>query len=314
MGRTVFLYAGQGSQSVGMGKDLYETYPVFRETADRLFEVLSFDARELMWNGPEERLTQTEYTQPCMAVFAASMTELLRSEGIVPDAAAGLSLGEYGAMYAAGVFDAEDYIRTVAFRGSAMAEAVKGIESCMSAVVGADADSVREACRRAERSGAGFVTVVNYNCPGQYVICGDEDAVAAAEKEAAGLGAKRCIRLKVSAPFHTKYLKEAGDRLFGFLGTVKIDTPRIPVAVNVTGDFLESDADIRSILKTQVFSSVHFEDDLRRLLESGYDRFIEIGPGNALTGFLKKTSLKLGIKPESICLQTAQDVRKLIEH
>ena len=309
--KQIFLYAGQGSQTVGMGKDLYETYPEFKNEIDKLEAVLPFSVKELMWQGPEEKLMQTEYTQPCMAAFAVGLTAVLKAHGIVPDASAGLSLGEYGALYAAGVWSAEDYVKTVAFRGQAMADAVKGLDTAMSAVLGLDAAKAEEACKKAEDSGKGFVTVANYNCPGQYVICGEQAAVEAAEQAAAELGAKRCIRLKVSAPFHTKYLETAGEKLFEHFKSVEFNKPSIPVAMNVSGDFLKDGEDLKELLKAQVSNSVRFESDAEALLKAGAETFIEIGPGNALSGFVKKTAMKLGIKPQIISLTTAADVEKL---
>lgn len=310
--KTVFLYAGQGSQKVGMGHDLYESYDRFREVTDSLDNVLAFSLKELMWNGPDELLMQTQYTQPCMAAFAAAATELLRSRGIEPDAACGLSLGEYGALYAAGVWDAETYVRAVAFRGQAMADAVKGLDTAMSAVLGLDAAKAEEACRTVTDSGNGYVTVANYNCPGQYVICGDMQAVDAAEKTAASMGAKRCIRLKVSAPFHTKFLEPAGEKLYEYFKDISFAAPQIPVAMNVTGTFLKEDESIQELLKAQVSNSVRFEEDAEALLKAGSEVFIEIGPGNALSGFVKKAAAKLGLKPAIYTVQSADDVDKLV--
>lgn len=309
--KTVFLYAGQGSQKVGMGKDLYDGYESFREVIDSLEAALPFSLKELMWNGPEEVLMQTQYTQPCMAAFAAAATALIRSKGIDADAACGLSLGEYGALHAAGVWDAETYVKAVAFRGKAMADAVEGLDTAMSAVIGLDAVKTEEACSKARDAGIGYVTVANYNCPGQYVICGDEAAVEAAEKEAAELGAKRCIRLKVSAPFHTKFLEPAGDKLYEYFKTVNFGKAGIPVAMNVTGTFLAEDESIQELLREQVSNSVRFEEDAEALLKAGAEVFIEIGPGNALSGFVKKTAAKLGLKPEIYTLQSAEDVDKI---
>ena len=193
-----------------------------------------------------------------------------------------------------------------------MADAVKGLDTAMSAVLGLDAAKAEEACKKAEDSGKGFVTVANYNCPGQYVICGEQAAVEAAEQAAAELGAKRCIRLKVSAPFHTKYLETAGEKLFEHFKSVEFNKPSIPVAMNVSGDFLKDGEDLKELLKAQVSNSVRFESDAEALLKAGAETFIEIGPGNALSGFVKKTAMKLGIKPQIISLTTAADVEKLL--
>ena len=306
--KTAFLYAGQGSQSVGMGRDLYEEFPEFRETVDSVS--LSFDARKLMWEGPQELLMQTRYTQPCMAIFAAGVTEILRKNGLLPDMAGGLSLGEYGALYAAGVWDRDTYIKITEFRGRAMQEAAEGKHTAMSAILGMSAAQVEDACR--DCAPVGFVRPVNYNCPGQYVICGEEAAVAAAETLLKEKGMKRAIRLKVSAPFHTGLLQPAADALAGYFKEIAFRKPQIPVALNLTGGFYREDMDLKEILEKQAKSSVRFEEDLRAMIEAGATRFIEIGPGNALTGFLKKTAKAMNAEVECCSIQTAEDLCRLI--
>ena len=210
--KTVFLYAGQGSQRAGMGKDLYEAFPTYRAVIDSL--ELSFDVREMMHEGELAALSRTEYTQPCMSAFAAGVTAVLKEEGMMPDGACGLSLGEYGALHVAGVFDAKTYVKITEFRGAQMARAAEGKVCSMSAVLGMEASAIEEACAQCEN--AGFVKLVNYNCPGQYVICGDEPAVAAAESLLKEKGAKRCVRLNVGGQFHTKYMGPAGCALRTF--------------------------------------------------------------------------------------------------
>ena len=296
-----------------MGQDLYESYPEYRETIDSLEGVLPFSLKALMCEGPEERLTQTEFTQPAMAAYAAGVTNILLKHGIKPDASAGLSLGEYGALYAAGVLDTESYVRAVAFRGQAMADAVRGLDTSMSAVLGLDAEQTEAACTKAENATGGFVTVANYNCPGQYVICGEEAAVTEAERLALELGAKRCIRLKVSAPFHTRLLESAGAKLDAYFRGMHFHEPQIPVAMNVTGSFLGEGESIPELLVRQVYSSVRFEDEAYALLETGAELFIEIGPGNALSGFVKKAAVKLGLKTQIVSITTAEDAARLVE-
>jgi len=305
--KTVFLYAGQGSQKVGMGKDLYETFPAYKEIADSV--QLDFDVKELMHEGPIEKLSLTEYTQPCMATFAAGVTAVLKENGIVPDAACGLSLGEYGALHVAGVISAKDYVETVAFRGKAMAEAAQGKTCSMSAVLGMDKEIVEEACKD-----AGYVTLVNYNCPGQYVICGDEEAVAATEAWLKEKGAKRCIRLNVSGPFHTKYMQPAGEKLMGKLQTVEFAKPEIPVVLNVTGDFYNQTDDLKELLEKQIQNGVHFEESIMKLLEEGVTTFVEIGPGNTLTGFVKKAAKAAGKEVKTVTIDTADDLQNVLEH
>lgn len=306
---TVFLYAGQGSQFVGMGKDLYEEFPAFRNVVDSA--ELDFDHKAMMFEGPAESLADTVYTQPCMAVFAAGVTAVLKEAGIQADAACGLSLGEYGALYSAGVWDTATYIDLVAYRGKVMSEAVKGMSYSMSAILGSEAAAVEEACRKFETEG--FVTVANYNCPGQYVICGEEKAVAAVEAYMKENYKARAARLNTSSPFHTSLLREAGDKLKEKFETIEFQTPSIPVYMNVTGEKLKKEESIKKLLEEQVQKSVRFENILRNLIKDGADRFIEIGPGNVLTGLCRKTARAVGAKVTIQTIQKAEDLRKLLE-
>ncbi len=309
MGKICFLYAGQGSQKAGMGTDLYESFPVYKSIADSIR--LDFDFKKLMAEGTEEELAKTSYTQPCMAVFAAGVSEVLRENGIKPDGALGLSLGEYGALYAAGVWDAVTYVNITAFRGKAMEEAARGQSTVMSAILGLDAESVENACK--EVQAVGFVELTNYNCAGQYVICGEEEAVGAAEEKLKAVGAKRCMRLKVTAPFHTRLLKEAGDRLEAYFKDIEFKEPDIPVALNLTGDFYKEGEDIKDILVKQAQSAIHFEGCVKAMIEAGFDTFIEIGPGNVLAGFVKKTAKALDKEVATVSIQGKEDLEKVIE-
>lgn len=281
-----FLYAGQGSQKVGMGKDLYENDEIFKATIDNVD--LDFDMKSLMFDGPMETLSDTKYTQPCLAAFAAGVTKILYSKGIKPGYTAGLSLGEYSALYAAGVFDEETLIKLVAFRGSEMSKAAEGISCKMSAVMGMDSKTLEKICNEIS-SDDSYVTVSNYNCKGQYVICGDEAAVSKVEEKAKEAGAKRCIPLKVSGPFHTKFMKPAGDALKEYFETIEFGQMSIPVVFNTTATTLQEGESIKDILVKQVQSSIHMEDIIVFLKEQGVDTVVEIGPGKALSGFVKKT-------------------------
>ncbi len=305
----VFLYAGQGSQKVGMGMDMYEKYPSYRKVIDAC---LPENLKKIMQDGPIEELSQTENTQGCMAAFAAGVTAVLKEQGIVPTKVAGLSLGEYGALHAAGVFDAKTYVDITCFRGKAMAEAAAGKSCSMSAILGMTSAQVEEACEKVQESQAGFVTLVNYNCPGQYVICGDEPAVAEAENILKEMGMKRSIRLNVSGPFHTRYMAPAAEKLGAFLEQIDFNQPQIPVVLNVTGDYYDGQSNLKDNLCKQIQNGVHFEEGLVRLMEDGADTFVEIGPGNTLSGFLKKTAKALG---REVCIYTidkAEDVDGVI--
>ena len=278
-----FLYAGQGSQHPGMGADLYEAHRAVLDTAG-----VDFDLKTTMFTDPDGVLNLTEYTQPCMVAFAAGMTALLAERGIVPDYAAGLSLGEYSALQCAGVFTAPQAISLAAFRGKAMAAAAAGRPCGMTAVLGLDREKLQEACRQA--AGAGVVEIANYNCPGQLVIGGEQAAVDKAAALAKELGAKRCLPLKVSGPFHTSLLAPAGDALREKFKETAFGAMRIPVLFNCLGREMRPEDTIPALLEKQVQTSVYMEDTIRRLAELGVDTIVEIGPGKALSGFVKKTA------------------------
>ena len=281
-----FLYAGQGSQHPGMGADLYEAHPAFRAVLDTAG--VDFDLKTTMFTDPDGVLNLTEYTQPCMVAFAAGMTALLAERGIVPGYAAGLSLGEYSALQCAGVFPAPQAISLAAFRGKAMAAAAAGRPCGMTAVLGLDREKLQEACRQA--AGAGVVEIANYNCPGQLVIGGEQAAVDKAAALAKELGAKRCLPLKVSGPFHTSLLAPAGDALREKFKETAFGAMRIPVLFNCLGREMRPEDTIPALLEKQVQTSVYMEDTIRRLAELGVDTIVEIGPGKALSGFVKKTA------------------------
>ena len=281
-----FLYAGQGSQHPGMGADLYEAHPAFRAVLDAAG--VDFDLKTTMFTDPDGVLNLTEYTQPCMVAFAAGMTALLAERGIVPDYAAGLSLGEYSALQCAGVFTAPQAISLAAFRGKAMAAAAAGRPCGMTAVLGLDREKLQEACRQA--AGAGVVEIANYNCPGQLVIGGEQAAVDKAAALAKELGAKRCLPLKVSGPFHSSLLAPAGDALREKFRETAFGAMRIPVLFNCLGREMGPEDTIPALLGKQVQTSVYMEDTIRRLAELGVDTIVEIGPGKALSGFVKKTA------------------------
>ena len=283
--KLAFLYAGQGSQHVGMGRDLYEQYPVFRDIFDGA--PVDFDLKKLCFEGPEEQLSDTRYTQPCMVAFAAGVTALLCQAGIQPAMAAGLSLGEYSALQAAGVFDARTAIELVAFRGKVMAEAVTGRPCGMAAVLHLDREKLQAACAAA--SDLGVAEIANYNCPGQLVIGGEKAAVEKAAALAKELGAKRALPLKVSGPFHTSLLKPAGDALAERFRTVEFAPMAFPVLFNCLGHEMGEGDTIPALLERQVQSSVRMEDTIRRLEALGVDTIVEIGPGKVLSGFVRKT-------------------------
>ncbi len=300
-----FLYAGQGAQHPGMGADLYEKYPAFRAALDGADA--GFDLKNVSFADPDGLLNETQYTQPCMVAFAVGLTDVLAEKGIVPAAAAGLSLGEYSALYAAGVLDGKAAVEMVAFRGKAMTDAAKGVDSAMVAILGADRETVTAACKAA--SSLGIVEPCNFNCPGQIVIGGERAAVEKAASAAKELGAKRCMPLNVSGPFHTSLLKPAGDALREYFKTVDFQEPKIPVLHNCLGGENRTGDPIPALLERQVQSAVYMEDCIRAMAALGVDAVVEIGPGKALTGFVKKTLPGFPV----FSVETAEDVEKLPE-
>ena len=298
-----FLYAGQGAQHVGMGADLYKRYPAFAKVFDEA--KLPFDLKALCFNGPAEKLNQTAYTQPAMVAFAIGVTNVLREVGIVPDMAAGLSLGEYSALYAAGVWDNTTTLDLIAFRGQAMAKASEGLDVGMAAVMNLDRNALAAVC--AEAASAGVVEMANFNCPGQVVISGDKAAVDRACELAKAAGARRCVPLAVSGPFHTSFMKPAGDALAQKFRAIPFNEPRIPVLFNTLGDVRPEGASIPELLEKQVQSPVYLEETIRKMADLGVDTFVEIGPGKALSGFVKKTLR--GTKP--LRVETADDIEAL---
>lgn len=302
-----FLYAGQGSQAVGMGKDLYESYPAFREVLDAANP--GFDVKTVSFEGPAETLNETKYTQPCMVAFAVGLTRVLAEAGIRPDMAAGLSLGEYSALYAAGVLEEKQVLDLVAFRGNAMQSAVKGRDCGMIAVLGLDREKVFEGTARIR---AQFPELVcepaNFNCPGQITVSGDAEAVNAAAEVMKELGAKRVMPVKVSGPFHTSLMKPAGDALAERFKGESFGEMQIPVIFNTLGHEKSAEETIPQLLEKQVQTSVYFEDTIRYMAEQGVELFVEIGPGKTLSKFVQKT-----VEVPCVTVEKTEDIAVLKE-
>lgn len=299
-----FLYAGQGSQHAGMGQELYETYPLFRQILDDA--PVDFDLKKLCFEGPEDQLSQTRYTQPCMVAFAAGVTALLKERGIVPQAAAGLSLGEYSALQAAGVFTPREAIALAAFRGKAMEEAAQGMESAMYAVLNLDRNTLEEVCRKASEKGP--VYLANYNCPGQIVIGGGREGAEEACRLALEAGARRCLPLKVSGPFHTPLMAPAGKALEEHFAGLSFGEMAFPVYFNCLGRPKTAEETIPQLLVRQVQTSVYMEDTIRHMADAGIDTIVEVGPGKALSGFVKKTAPHI----RTIPVETAQQLEDAV--
>ena len=312
-----FIYAGQGSQKVGMGQDFYELFPEFKETMDNASEavkdVTDFDVKDLCFNGPDEQLSLTRYTQPCMVAFAVGVTKLLKAKGLNPEYVCGLSLGEYSALYAADVLSEKDVLNLVAYRGMVMQEAVKDRQVKMSAVLMLDRQTILDCCKEVsdKLSAEGkdlTVQVANYNCPGQIVISGDAEAVDIASELLKEKGAKRVLPLKVSGPFHTSLMKPAGDLLAKRFEGVSFNEPKNKVIFNATGKTMQEGETFEALLEKQVQSSVYLEDSIALMKEQGVDTIVEIGPGNAISKFVKKTVSDVNV----YSIDSVEDFNKVV--
>ncbi len=283
MSRIAFIFPGQGAQYCGMGQDFYEETETGKRIFDMASEILGFSVPELCFE-KNDRLDITEYTQAAMVTTSIAMMRVLEEKkGVKPDVAAGLSLGEYCALAAAGVLSDADAIRTVRQRGILMQEAVPVGIGAMAAILALDASKIEEVIRDIEG-----VQIANYNCPGQIVISGRKQAVETANEKLLAAGAKRAVMLNVSGPFHSAMLKEAGEKLGKVLEEVEIHKPVIPYVANVTAEFVTDEGDVKPLLEKQVSSSVRWQQSVETMLNNGVDTFVEIGPGKTLAGFMRK--------------------------
>ncbi|MFZ5596199.1 MAG: ACP S-malonyltransferase [Bacillota bacterium] len=294
MGRTAFVFPGQGSQQVGMGRDIYDGYAAAKDVFDRAGAVLGIDMASLCFDGPVEELTKTVNAQPAILTVSVALLALLGKAGIRPDVVAGHSLGEYSALVAAGSVDFEDAVRLVRLRGQYMQEAVPLGEGGMVAVIGMETDEVVEICKGLSGPGA-VVEAVNLNCPGQVVIAGDNGSLARASAVLKEKGARRCLPLPVSAPFHSSLMRPAGDRLAADMAAVNFRQPEVPVVSNVTAGYHQGGEDIKKLLVKQVSSPVRWEESVRRMVEDGVDTFVEVGPGKVLAGLIKKIDREVSV-------------------
>lgn len=301
MSKKAFLFPGQGAQKVGMGQSFYEADADARAVFDEASELLGYDMKALCFE-ENEKLNLTQYTQPAMVTTGIAIMKVVEKQGLLPDTAAGLSLGEYEALYAAGAFSVTDAIRVVARRGELMEAAVPAGVGAMAAVLGAEASLIEETLSEIPE-----VWIANYNCPGQIVISGKKEAVEAAAEALKARGIKRVLMLNVSGPFHSGLLREAGEELGKVLADTEIHPLRIPYYANVTGDIVEDAAKVRGLLTEQVYSSVRFEQSIRNMLSAGVDTFYELGPGKTLAGFVKKIDREATV----VNIETMEDLAKI---
>ena len=317
MSKRVFMFPGQGSQYIGMGKEFYDNFECAKKVFDKASEITGLDVAAMCFE-ENEKINITEYTQICMLTVEAALFAVLEEKGITYDLTAGLSLGEYGALIASGAMSMEDAFAIVRKRGIYMQNAVpKG--GGMSAVIGLDASVIEDACKEVMDNKAEYdkgdsalpftVSVANYNNPKQSVITGRKDAVQAAGKILEEKGALKVVELNVSGPFHSALLEGAGDELAEALKDIELNDVKVPYIANVTAEYVTDKNDIKELLKKQVSSSVRWQQSLELMIKDGVDEFIEIGPGHTLTGFVKKIDRSL----KTVNIDTLEDFNKFME-
>lgn len=311
MEKTAFLFPGQGAQSVGMGKDLYESFPRARDLFHRASDQVDFDLVELCFSGPEEKLAETQYSQPAILATSIAFLEVARNEtrlaAVKPVAAAGLSLGEYTALVLAGSLRFEDAVQLVYRRGRAMAAAGKKRKGSMLSIIGLTEEQINEVVTKAEV--AGVIVAANFNTPEQTVLSGEPKALAEADRIAREMGARATVELKVSGAFHSKLMQPAADELAAALTEIEISRPQTPVVSNVTADYLSHPDQIREILIRQLTTPVRWNQSMQKLIADGVNSFYEIGPGRVLAGLMKRIDRGLAVT----CLGTVEALKALGE-
>lgn len=305
-----YIFPGQGTQVVGMGKDIYDKFEEAKSVYSRIDNALNESIEELTYDIDQEELNQTKNTQIAIYSMSMAIVEILSKNGIKPQAAAGLSLGEYSALTCAKTLSLEDGAKIVRTRGRLMQDLAPKGNWAMAAIIGLEDSKVEEACDKVE---SGFVKAVNYNCPGQVVVSGEKEAVLQAMEYAKELGAKRAIELKTSGPFHTEKLKEASDELRKELEKIKFDNSEIPVIKNLDGTPYKDSDDMVEILSNHVINPVRFRKSIETMLSLGIDTFVEIGPGKTLSGFVKKVCKEKEVEVNVFNIEDVESLQNALE-